>query len=166
MQIKSTTIRLTVNGKEREVQVPSHWTLLQVLRDALGLRGTREGCGEGSCGSCTVLVDGELVRACLFLAVRAQGRSVTTVEGLASNGELSPLQKAFMDMGAVQCGFCTSGFLLTSRKLLEDYPDPSEEQIKEYLSGNFCRCGGYPMILRAVQEAAKALQETRTAKEG
>jgi aerobic carbon-monoxide dehydrogenase small subunit len=159
MDIPTARLRLIVNGKAEQREVPLHWTLLQVLRDALGLQGTREGCGEGACGSCTVLVDGELVRSCLYLGVRAADREVLTVEGLANDGVLDPVQRAFLDQGAVQCGFCTAGFLMTTRALLADHPDPSEDEIREYLSGNLCRCGGYPMIMAAVREASRLVRE-------
>lgn len=145
-------LTLTVNRRAEQVTVPEHWTLLQLLRDGLGLLGTKEGCGEGSCGACTVLVDGRLVRACLALAVRAGGRTVLTVEGLAADGALDPVQAAFVRHGGIQCGFCTPGFLLTTRALLAEHPAASDEEIREYLSGNFCRCGGYRLILNAVRE--------------
>src|SRR5439155_18489438 len=128
----------------------------QLLRDGMQMLGTEEGCGEGSCGSCTVLVDGQLVRACLYLAVRAEGRTVQTVEGLAHGGELDPVQRAFVRHGAVQCGFCTPGFLMSTKQLLRAHPQPTDEQVREYLSGNFCRCGGYTLILAALGEAARA----------
>ncbi len=150
------TIGLTVNERRVEVEIETHWTLIQLLRDGLQMLGTEEGCGEGSCGSCTLLVDGELVRSCLFLAIRAEDRSVLTVEGLARDGELGPLQRAFVDTGAVQCGFCTPGFLMSSTALLRDQPHPTDEEIREFLSGNFCRCGGYTLILAAVRNAAAA----------
>lgn len=149
------TVQLTVNGQPEEVEIRTHWTLLQLLRDGLQMLGTREGCGEGACGSCTVLVDGNLVRACLYLAVRADGRSVLTIEGASREEELDPVQRAFVEHGAIQCGFCTPGMVLTARVLLAENPDPSEDVIREYLSGNFCRCGGYPMIVRAIQSVAR-----------
>jgi aerobic carbon-monoxide dehydrogenase small subunit len=162
----SRTIALTVNGRPETVEIESHWTLVQLLRDGLQMLGTEEGCGEGSCGSCTVLVDGQLVRSCLSLAVRAEGRTVQTVEGLAHGGELDPVQRAFVRQGAVQCGFCTPGFLMSSKQLLRDHPQPTDEQIREYLSGNFCRCGGYTLILAAVREAAGADADGGAAAEG
>ncbi|MCZ7530477.1 MAG: (2Fe-2S)-binding protein [Acidimicrobiia bacterium] len=150
------TIDLTVNGRHENVEIHDNWTLLDVLRSGLTMLGTEEGCGEGSCGSCTVLVDGRLVRSCLFLGVRASGRDVLTVEGLSKDGELDALQNAFVDEGGIQCGFCTPGFLMTTKVLLEENPSPTEEEIREFLSGNFCRCGGYTLILKAVQAAALA----------
>jgi len=154
------SVSLIVNGRLEELEIPTHWTLVQLLREGLHLRGTEEGCGEGSCGSCTVLVDGELTRACLFLAVRADGHEVTTVEGLAHDGELSPVQRAFVERGAVQCGFCTPGMVVTVTALLHETDDPTDEEIREFLSGNFCRCGGYPLILAAVKQAARVRRGT------
>jgi aerobic-type carbon monoxide dehydrogenase small subunit (CoxS/CutS family) len=142
---------LSVNGREERVEVPVHWTLLQLLRDGLDLLGTKEGCGEGSCGACTVLVDGRLTRACLSLAVRAAGTSVLTVEGLATDGTLDPVQEAFVRHGAIQCGFCTPGLLMTTKALLAEHPRASDAEIREFLSGNFCRCGGYTLIVNAVR---------------
>lgn len=147
-------VDLTVNGQEVGADVPAQWTLLQLLRDGLGLTGTKEGCGEGSCGACTVLVDGRLARACLALAVRAAGRAVTTVEGLAAEGALSPVQEAFVRHGAIQCGFCTPGLVVTATALLAEHPHATDEEIREFLSGNFCRCGGYTLILNAVRSLA------------
>jgi aerobic-type carbon monoxide dehydrogenase small subunit (CoxS/CutS family) len=147
-------LELSVNGRAERVEVPGHWTLLQVLRDGLDLLGTKEGCGEGSCGACTVLVDRRLTRACLALAVRAGGTSVLTVEGLAADGTLDPVQDAFVRHGAIQCGFCTPGLLLTTKALLAEHPRASDDEIREFLSGNFCRCGGYTLIMNAVRELA------------
>jgi len=150
-------LRLTVNGRPVEADVPTHWTLVQLLRDRLGLLGTKEGCGEGSCGACTVLVDGRLVRSCLALAVRAAGASVTTIEGLARDDRLDPVQDAFVRCGAIQCGFCTPGMILTAKVLLEAHPSPTEAQIREFLSGNLCRCAGYGLIIEAVRDAARRI---------
>jgi aerobic-type carbon monoxide dehydrogenase small subunit (CoxS/CutS family) len=147
-------VQLTVNACPVQVEVPTHWTLIQLLRDGLGLLGTKEGCGEGSCGACTVLVDGRLTRACLALAVRAEGSHVTTIEGLASSDRLDPVQAAFVRHGAIQCGFCTPGMVLTVRALLAGWPQPTDDEIREFLSGNFCRCAGYNLILNAVRELA------------
>ena len=146
-------LALTLNGRDARAEVPGHWTLLQALRDGFGLLGTKEGCGEGSCGACTVLVDGRLARACLFLAIRTEGARVETVEGLARDG-LDPVQDAFVRHGAIQCGFCTPGLLMTTSALLAEHPKAGDEQIREYLSGNFCRCGGYTLIMNAVRELA------------
>ena len=147
-------VRLTVNDRAVQVDVPAHWTLIQLLRDGLGLLGTKEGCGEGSCGACTVLVDGRLTRACLALAVRAEGPRVTTIEGLGTGALLHPIQDAFVRHGAIQCGFCTPGMVITAKALLDEHPRPTDREIREFLSGNFCRCAGYNLILNAVRDAA------------
>jgi aerobic carbon-monoxide dehydrogenase small subunit len=149
------TITLTVNGRPEYVEVPDHLTLLQLLRDGLALTGTKNGCEAGECGACTVLVDGEPINACLMLAVEAEGREILTVEGLAPEGHLTPLQKAFIDRNAVQCGFCTPGMLISAHGLLERTPNPTAEQITEALLGNLCRCTGYVRIVQAVEDAAQ-----------
>jgi carbon-monoxide dehydrogenase small subunit len=132
--------------------------LLGALRDGLGLFGTKDGCAEGECGACTVLLDGEPVNACLVLAGQAEGRQVVTIEGLAANGSLHPLQRQFVQAGAVQCGFCTPGLILSSLALLERFPQPDDEQIRQALTGNLCRCTGYAQILEAVKQAAAELE--------
>ena len=147
-------LKLTVNDRALEVDAPGHWTLIQLLRDGLGLLGTKEGCGEGSCGACTVLVDGRLTRACLSLAVRANGVRVITIEGMEIDDALHPIQEAFVRHGGIQCGFCTPGLIMTVKALLEEYPRPTDDDIREFLSGNFCRCAGYNLILNAVRDAA------------
>src|SRR5262245_57293278 len=147
-------LELTVNDRAVHIDVPGHWTLIQLLRDGLGLLGTKEGCGEGSCGACTVLVDGRLTRACLALAVRADGARVVTIEGIGTDGALHPIQDAFARYGAIQCGFCTPGMVVTAKALLDAHPSPTDHEIREFLSGNFCRCGAYNQILNAVREAA------------
>jgi carbon-monoxide dehydrogenase small subunit len=149
-------VKLVVNGRERELEVAVHHTLLEVLRDDIGLTGTKECCVVGECGACTVLVDGRSVNACLMLAVEADGTDVLTVEGLAQDGELHPLQEAFLDHGAAQCGFCIPGQLLSAAALLETTDDPSDAQIEEALAGNLCRCAGYEQIMAAVRDAAHA----------
>lgn len=149
------TIEVRVNERPYTVEVPPHWTLLQLLGDELGLTGTKNGCSQGVCGACTVLLDGEPVRACLLLAVRADGRHVATVEGLGAGGELHRLQQAFVDEGAVQCGFCTPGMLMAAVALLEETPEPTEAEVREALVGNLCRCTGYARIVRAVLAAAR-----------
>ena len=154
-----TTLALQVNDRPYTVEVPAHWTLLQLLTEELALGGTKDGCGQGVCGACTVLVDGQAVRACLFLAVRAAGREVTTVEGLRRDGTLHRLQQAFVDHGAVQCGFCTPGMLMAAAALLEETPEPTEDEVREALVGNLCRCTGYARIVRAVLGAAVAPAE-------
>lgn len=150
------TIQVTVNGSLECVEVPSHWTLLQMLREKLALTGAKNGCSAGECGACTVLMDGEPVNSCMLLAVEADGAEVVTVEGLARDGQLDPLQTAFIEEGAVQCGFCTPGVLMAARALLDRNPDPSEDQVREALVGNLCRCTGYTRIVSAVLQAARA----------
>jgi len=147
-------VRLHVNGKVHEVVVPPQRTLLEVLREDLGLTGTKHGCELGECGACTVLVGGRPVLACLLLAVEAEGAEVLTVEGLGHPGVLDPLQEAFIEAGALQCGYCTPGFLLAAKALLDRDPAPTREEIREALSGNLCRCTGYLRIAQAVERAA------------
>jgi carbon-monoxide dehydrogenase small subunit len=146
------SLKLRVNGKERQLFVKPNELLLNVLRDQLGLTGAKYGCGLGECAACTVLVNGQSMLACLILAVTAAGSEITTVEGLGDYDRLHPLQQSFLDHGAVQCGFCTPGMLLTAQALLEENPDPDEEEIRDYLRGNLCRCTGYAAIVQAVQE--------------
>ena len=148
---------LRVNGEDMEVSFHSYKTLLEVLREDAGLTGTKHGCELGECGACAVLVDGEPLLSCLALGVEFEGRSIETVEGLARGTELHPLQAAFADLGGSQCGYCTSGFLMTAKALLEREPDPSRERIKEALSGNLCRCTGYQQIFESVEEAARVI---------
>lgn len=148
---------LKVNGKEVQVEAPAGITLLELLREYLGLTGTKEGCGVGECGACTVLLDGVPVDSCLLPAAKAEGREVTTIEGLAQGEKLHPLQEAFISEGAVQCGFCTPGMIMSAKALLDREPHPTREQIKEAISGNLCRCTGYAQIVRAVEKAAEAL---------
>ncbi|MGH7388906.1 MAG: (2Fe-2S)-binding protein [Candidatus Rokuibacteriota bacterium] len=147
-------VSLTVNGETHEVLAPVHKTLLEVLREDLNLIGTKHGCELGECGTCTVLLDGDPVLSCLLLPIEVEGRAITTVEGLADGGRLHPLQQAFAELGAAQCGYCTPGILLTARALLENTPEPTREQIKVALAGNLCRCTGYTKILDAVELAA------------
>jgi carbon-monoxide dehydrogenase small subunit len=149
-----TLLTLTVNGEEREVFVAVHKTLLEVLREDLELTGTKHGCELGECGTCTLLVDGEPVLSCLILPVECQGRQIKTVEGMASGSALHPLQQAFVELGAAQCGYCTPGILLTAQALLADEPQPTRRRIREALAGNLCRCTGYTKILDAVELAA------------
>ncbi len=148
-------IRFILNGKETQVKVPTHWTLLRLLRDRLGLTGTKEGCGIGECGTCTVIIDGMAVNACLILVPKVEGRSVETIEGLGSRESLHPLQKSFIEHGAVQCGFCTPGMLMSAKALLEKNPRPKRDEVKEAISGNLCRCTGYLQIIEAIEEAFK-----------
>jgi aerobic-type carbon monoxide dehydrogenase small subunit (CoxS/CutS family) len=149
-----TRVTLTVNGESHETLVPVHRTLLEVLREDLGLIGTKHGCELGECGTCTVLVDGDPVLSCLALPVDLEGTAVTTVEGLARGGALHPLQQAFAELGAAQCGYCTPGVLLTAQALLAADPQPTRQRIREALAGNLCRCTGYTKILDAVELAA------------
>lgn len=152
------TISLRVNGLEETHEVPANQTLLQFLRETLDLTGAKEGCNEGECGACLVLLDGRAVNACLTLAVEADSREVTTVEGLGHAGDLHPLQAAFLRHAAVQCGFCTPGMIIAALGLLRDNPDPSEEDVRWAMSGNLCRCTGYRQIIDTVQEAAAAMR--------
>ena len=151
-------IALSVNGKSYERTVEARITLADFLRDALGLTGTHLGCEHGVCGACTVLVDGHTARACLMFAVQANGREVTTVEGLAPDGTLNPLQQAFQDNHGLQCGFCTPGMLMTLTEFLRDHRDPSEADVREALTGNLCRCTGYAGIVAAALDAARRLR--------
>jgi carbon-monoxide dehydrogenase small subunit len=144
-------ITLNVNEEEHELPVYDHETLLEVLRNKLHLTGTKEGCGTGECGSCTVLLDGQPALSCLMLAVEAQGKKITTIEGIAINGQLSPLQQAFIDHGAVQCGFCTPGMILSATALLAGDPNPTRPEIQKALEGNLCRCTGYNKIVEAIE---------------
>jgi aerobic-type carbon monoxide dehydrogenase small subunit (CoxS/CutS family) len=147
-------IALTVNDEAREALAPVHKTLLEVLREDLGLTGTKHGCELGECGTCTVLIDGAPVLSCLVLPVEVEGRRITTVEGMAREGRLHPLQQAFAELGAAQCGYCTPGILLTATALLAERPSPTRQEVKEALAGNLCRCTGYTKILDAVELAA------------
>jgi carbon-monoxide dehydrogenase small subunit len=149
-------VALTVNGSRHEVDVEPRELLVYFLRNQLGLKGTNVGCDTSSCGACTVLLDGMSVKSCTVLAVQADGREVTTIEGLAEGDELHPVQQAFRERHALQCGFCTPGFVLASVSLLRENPDPSEEEIRGALEGNLCRCTGYHNIIRAVEAAARA----------
>ena len=150
-------ISLTINGEPTELLVPTHRTLLDVLRNDLALTGTKEGCGIGVCGACTVLVDGKMVSSCLMLAVLADGAEVTTIEGLAHDGELDRLQRTFVEHGGYQCGICTPGQIVAARALLNQHPDPSEAAIKEWMMGNLCRCTGYYKIVESIRAAAAGL---------
>jgi len=156
-----TRIRFTVNGEEREVLFDGYKTLLEVLREDLGLTGTKHGCELGECGACAVLMNAHPVLACLVLGVECDGAKVTTVEGLGDGPELHPLQAAFADLGASQCGYCTPGILLTAKHLLDTHPNPTRERIAEALSGNLCRCTGYLQIFEAVEAAARAVKTSR-----
>jgi len=147
-------VTLRVNGEAYDLLTYPHRTLLEVLREDLHFTGAKESCGEGACGSCTVLLDGAPVRSCLLLAIEAQAREITTIEGLAAGGKLHPLQEAFVEHHAIQCGFCTPGMILTAKALLDAVPEPTEEEIRRALSGNICRCTGYAKIVDAVKAAS------------
>ncbi len=149
-------IGLRINGEDFKVFVEDHWTLLDVLRDVIGYTGTKKGCDKGECGACTVILAGKAVQSCLILAVQAQGKEILTIEGLAREGRLDPLQAAFHELGAIQCGFCTPGMIMTAKALLARHSTPSLEEIKRGLAGNLCRCTGYVKIVKAVQRAAGA----------
>lgn len=148
-------IHIKVNGQPNEIEVDPWRTLLEVLRDQLNLTGTKQSCAEGHCGACTVLVDGEAVNACLMLALEAHGSDILTIEGLAEGGKLTPIQEAFVNYGAVQCGFCTPGMIMATKAVLEENQDPSDEEIKKALAGHLCRCTGYVQIIDAVRAAAE-----------
>jgi carbon-monoxide dehydrogenase small subunit len=156
--VEKQRIRLVVNGEVREVLAPVHHTLLEVLREDLGLAGTKHGCELGECGTCTVLVDGKPVLSCLALPVEYEGREITTVEGLARDGSLHPVQQAFVELGAAQCGYCSPGFLLAADALLAQNPRPSRQEVAEALAGNLCRCTGYLKIFEAVELAAARMR--------
>lgn len=153
-----TLIRCTVNGEERSVLADTRDTLLELLRDRLGLTGTKEGCSNGNCGTCTVLIDGAPVNACLMLAQEAPGHDILTIESLSSGGELHPIQKALVEHGGTQCGFCTPGIIMSAKALLDENPQPTEHQIRHAIAGNLCRCTGYDKIVGAIASVAAATQ--------
>ena len=157
----SQLVSATVNGDSIQFACPTDESLLNVLRDNLGLTGAKEGCGTGDCGACSVTMDGRLVCSCLVLGVEAEGRDITTIEGMSSGEQLHPLQQQFIDHAALQCGICTPGFLVAAKALLDRNSDPTEEEIRYALAGNLCRCTGYDKIVRAVQAAAKDLQKSK-----
>jgi len=149
------TIRFILNTESIEVEVEPHLTLLQLLRDRLEMTGTKEGCGMGECGACTVLIDGKAVNSCIFPALEVEGKSVTTIEGLTDvQGNLHSIQKAFIEYGAIQCGFCTKGMVLSAKALLDENPKPTEEEIRNAIAGNLCRCTGYLQIIKAIKESS------------
>jgi aerobic carbon-monoxide dehydrogenase small subunit len=151
-------VTFTVNGEEHEVEIESNRLLLQVLRDTLGLTGTKEGCSIGVCGACSVIVDGRVVSSCLTLAASCAGKDIQTIEGLAKDGKLHPLQQAFIDHGGFQCGFCTPGMILAAKALLDENPQPSEAELKHFMHGNICRCTGYKKIIESIMAAAKEMR--------
>lgn len=154
-------VKLKVNGDEFELYVEPQRTLLEVLREDLGLTGTKYSCGAGECGACTVLLDGESVVSCMTLAVEADGKSVETIEGMAKGGELHPIQEAFLEHGAIQCGFCTPGMVMQAKALLDENLNLTEEEIKQYMRGNLCRCGTYPRMVKAIIAAAEKMKKLR-----
>lgn len=158
-QVWKSIVDLNINGTMYTIQVENSWTLLKVLRDKLGLTGTKCGCDQGQCGACTVLLDGKPVLSCLTLAVRCHEKDITTIEGLSVGGNLHPLQEEFIEHHALQCGFCTPGMIMSAKALLDEKCVPNEEEIKDYLRGNLCRCGAYPKIIQAISDAAKKVEE-------
>jgi carbon-monoxide dehydrogenase small subunit len=156
-----TRVETTINGERAEFLCEPRQSLLECLRDVLNLTGTKEGCNDGNCGACTVMFDGRIVTSCLVLGVEAQGRAITTIEGIADGPNLHPLQQSFLEEAALQCGICTPGFIVAAKALLDSEPDPSEERIRLWLANNLCRCTGYDKIVRAVERAAAMLQEAK-----
>jgi carbon-monoxide dehydrogenase small subunit len=156
-----TRVRATINRETAEFLCEPRQSLLECLRDILGLTGTKEGCNDGNCGACTVIMDGRIVNSCLVLGVEAEGREITTIEGIAQGSELHPLQRAFLENMAVQCGFCTPGVIVAVKALLDQDPNPSEEQIRQWLANNLCRCTGYDKIIHAIRQAAADMQEVK-----
>ncbi len=159
--MSKTHVTTTINGEPAEFLCEPHMTLLDALRDELRLTGSKEGCGSGDCGACSVIVDGRLVCSCLMLAVEAEGKRIETIEGMAQGGHLHPLQQKFLEHAALQCGFCTPGLLVASKALLDHNPDPTESEVRYWLAGNLCRCTGYDKIIRAVMDAAADLRQAR-----
>jgi len=156
-------LKFELNGEETEVLCEPRQSLLEVLRDELGLTGSKEGCNNGNCGACSVLLDGRVVNSCIVFALEAQGRKVTTIEGIAHNGKLHPLQEKFLEHAALQCGICTPGFIVAAKALLDAKPNPTEADVRLWLAGNLCRCTGYDKIIRAVLDAARVASTGRTA---
>jgi aerobic carbon-monoxide dehydrogenase small subunit len=150
-------IEITLNKKKYRLDVDPRRTLLELLREELGLTGTKEGCSIGECGACTVIMNGKTVNSCLVLAVEADGKEITTIEGLADGEKLHPVQEAFMEVGGLQCGFCTPGMIMSAKALLDDNPDPSDDEIKRAIAGNLCRCTGYTKIFESIRVAAKSM---------
>ena len=158
---RKTSVQTTVNGEPAEFLCEPRQSLLEALRDTLELTGAKEGCGDGNCGACSVIMDGRLVLSCLVLAPEAEGARITTVEGIAHGQELHPIQQCFLEDAALQCGVCTPGFIVATKALLDKNPDPSEHEIRLWLANNLCRCTGYDKIVRAVQDAAKRIRESQ-----
>jgi carbon-monoxide dehydrogenase small subunit len=154
-------ITAAINGETREFLCEPRQSLLECLRDIVGLTGSKEGCNDGNCGACTVLLDGRIVNSCLVLGVEAEGSQITTIEGVANGSGLHPVQRAFLEQAALQCGFCTPGFIVASKALLDNEPSPSDDRIRLWLANNLCRCTGYDKIVRAVHQAAEEMQEVK-----
>ncbi len=159
---KTIQIRIFINGKEYNPIIPIGLTLLEFLRKEIGFLGTKNGCNSSHCGACTVLLDGKAINSCSILAVQADGKQITTIEGLSKDNELHPIQEAFVDEGAIQCGFCTPGMIMSAKDLLDNNPKPSDFEIKEALSGNLCRCTGYTKIIKAVKTASERINKEKT----
>jgi carbon-monoxide dehydrogenase small subunit len=158
---KQTHVRTTINGEPREFLCEPRQTLLECLRDIVGLTGSKEGCNDGNCGACTVVLDGRIVNSCLVLGVEAAGSDITTIEGVACGSDLHPVQRAFLEQAALQCGFCTPGFIVAAKALLDREAEPSEERVRLWLANNLCRCTGYDKIVRAVHQAAGEMREVK-----
>ncbi len=158
---KQTHVRTTINGEPREFLCEPRQTLLECLRDIVGLTGSKEGCNDGNCGACTVVLDGRIVNSCLVLGVEAAGSDITTIEGVACGSDLHPVQRAFLEQAALQCGFCTPGFIVAAKALLDQEAEPSEERVRLWLANNLCRCTGYDKIVRAVHQAAGEMREVK-----
>ena len=156
---QKTHVQTTINGQQTDFLCEPRQSLMECLRDVLGLTGTKEGCNDGNCGACTVILDGRIVTSCLVLGVEAEGKEITTIEGIASSGELHPLQQSFLNEAALQCGVCTPGIIVAAKALLDQEPDPTEDRIRLWLANSLCRCTGYDKIIRAVQDAAAKMQE-------
>lgn len=154
-------VTTTINGEQTEFLCEPRQSLLEVLRDVVGLTGTKEGCNDGNCGACTVLLDGRMVTSCLVLGLEAQGKNITTIEGIATPAGLHPIQQAFLEHAALQCGICTPGFIVAAKALLDREPNPDEQRVRQWLAGNLCRCTGYDKIVRAVMDASRRMQEVK-----
>jgi aerobic carbon-monoxide dehydrogenase small subunit len=164
--MKEVSIEFTLNGARTKATVPANMTLARMLRDRLGLTGTKIGCDKGECGACAVLIDGKSMNSCMVLAAQVDGREVTTIEGLGKDGKVHPIQEAFIEEGAIQCGYCIPGMVISAKALLDGNPDPSDDEIRVGISGNLCRCTGYTKILTAIRSAARKLQENRGERKG
>ncbi|MBN1227021.1 MAG: (2Fe-2S)-binding protein [Deltaproteobacteria bacterium] len=160
--MKNVSVTFTLNGDLVTAEVPATWTLLKTLREYFELTGTKEGCGVGECGACTVIIDGNAVSSCIYPILEVEGKSVTTIEGVAhKNGALHPLQKAFLENNGVQCGFCTSGMIMSAKALLDQNPEPTKDQIRTSIAGNFCRCTGYVQIVDSIEKAVEMIKEKK-----